>query len=176
MSYFTINEFIKSNTAFKYKIDNTPTDYIKAKIQELIDNVLDPLRSYYGHPIYITSGYRCPELNSAVGGSKTSQHMKGEAADFTTGNIQDNIKLFFYIIENMNFDQIILERNGEWIHVSYKPNELTTHDTNRHSILINLPPITADVTNHTSDSIKMWKERIIEQSSLEQSKRLSKFT
>ena len=80
----------------------------------LVDNVLDPLREWYGKPITVNSGYRCPELNVAVKGSKTSQHMKGEAADIDTGDRQQNKLLFEYIRKNLPYDQLIDESNFAW--------------------------------------------------------------
>lgn len=86
----------------------------------LVDNVLDPLRTWWGKPITVNSGYRCPELNAAVKGSKTSQHMKGEAADIDTGDRQQNKLLFEYIRKNLPYDQLIDESNFAWVHVSYR--------------------------------------------------------
>ena len=86
----------------------------------LVDNVLDPLRTWWGKPITVNSGYRCLELNAAVKGSKTSQHMKGEAADIDTGDRQQNKLLFEYIRKNLPYDQLIDESNFAWVHVSYR--------------------------------------------------------
>lgn len=86
----------------------------------LVDNVLDPLREWYGKPIMVNSGYRCEELNKAVKGSKTSQHMSGQAADIDTGDRQQNKLLFEYIRKNLSFDQLIDESNFAWVHVSYR--------------------------------------------------------
>lgn len=88
----------------------------------LVDNVLDPLREAWGHPLTVSSGYRCPALNRVVGGSATSHHMKGMAADITTGNKVDNRKLFQQIIDlNLPFTQLIDEKDFSWVHVSYDP-------------------------------------------------------
>ena len=81
MKYFTISEFIKSDTALKMRLWNGANREVEENIRALVDNVLDPLRERYGYPIYVTSGYRCPKLNSAVNGAPNSQHMRGEAAD-----------------------------------------------------------------------------------------------
>lgn len=81
MKYFTITELTKSATATKQGIDNTPSAEVTANLTALVDKVLDPLREIYGKPIYVSSGYRCPKLNKAVGGVSNSQHLKGEAAD-----------------------------------------------------------------------------------------------
>ena len=96
MKYFTLTELTKSATATRLKIDNTPTAEAKQNLVNLIDKILDPLREAYGKPIIVTSGYRCPKLNKAVGGSTSSQHMKGMAADIrTTSDLhEDNRKLY----------------------------------------------------------------------------------
>lgn len=125
-SYFTIDELCASNVARKKGIDNTPTDrHVKANIQNLIDNVLNPARQEYGSYILVNSGYRCPALNDAVGGAKDSQHLEGKAADITTGSIENNKKLFKILVQQDNFDQLIWEKPKDtlWIHVSYNPGE-----------------------------------------------------
>ncbi len=77
-------------------------------------------RTWWGKPITVNSGYRCPELNAAVKGSKTSQHMSGQAADIDTGDRQQNKLLFEHIRKNLPFDQLIDESNFAWVHVSYR--------------------------------------------------------
>lgn len=119
MKHFTIDEMCRSTVARRNGIDNTPGDEVKKNLTLLVDNVLDPLREWYGKQIKVNSGYRCPRLNEAVGGVSTSQHVKGEAADIDTGNISDNKKLFDYIKDNLPHDQLICESGGNWIHVSY---------------------------------------------------------
>lgn len=120
MKYFTIKELSKSSTALSKNIDNSPSPDIVKNLTLLVDNILDPLREKYGKPITVNGAYRCPELNKAVGGSKTSQHMTGQAADITVGSPDNNKKLFNLIIEmNLPFDQLIDEKNFRWIHVSY---------------------------------------------------------
>lgn len=120
MKYFTIKELCKSSTATAKGIDNSPNSEIVKNLEQLIDNILDPLREKYGKPIKVNSGYRCPELNKAVGGSKTSQHMKGLAADITVGSPKNN-KILFDLIKSMDlpFDQLIDEKKLSWVHVSY---------------------------------------------------------
>ena len=118
--YFTISELCKSDTANARGIDNTPTKEVKENLEALIENVLDPLREWYGRPIYVNSGYRNPILNRAVGGVSNSQHVKGEAADIDVHNTSENQKLYDYITQNLTFDQCLFENNGAWIHVSYK--------------------------------------------------------
>lgn len=123
--YFTINELCKSDTANARGIDNTPTDDVKENLEALIENVLDPLREAYGKPIYINSGYRCPELNKVVGGVSTSEHQSGRAADIDTHDYEENKKLFKLIQElNLPFRQLIDESNLSWVHVSYNPNDI----------------------------------------------------
>ena len=123
MKYFTIKELCRSSTAIQKKIDNTPNSEIVNNLKQLVDNILDPLREKYGKPIIINSGYRCPALNKAVNGSKTSSHMKGLAADITVGSPKKNKILFELIIQmNLPFDQLIDEKNFKWIHVSFSKN------------------------------------------------------
>lgn len=124
MKYFTIEEMTKSSTAKANSIDNTPSDEEIAKLQKLIEVVLDPLREWYGKPIRVNSGFRCEALNEAVGGSDTSQHRLGEAADITVGTKKGNKKLFEYIKDNLPFDQLINESNFSWVHVSYREGRL----------------------------------------------------
>lgn len=122
MKYFTISELTKSATAKRRGIDNTPSSVIKENLTKLVDNILDPLREAWGAPIIVSSGYRCPKLNSAVGGAKTSQHMYGQAADIRTVSDKpsENKKLFDLIIKlNLPYDQLIDEYGFNWIHVSY---------------------------------------------------------
>ena len=124
MKYFTLTELTKSATATRFKIDNTPTAEAKQNLVNLVDKILDPLREAYGKPIVVTSGYRCPALNKRVGGSTSSQHMQGMAADIrTTSDLpQDNKKLYDLAIKlNLPFDQLINEYNFDWVHISYSP-------------------------------------------------------
>lgn len=124
MKHFTIEEMTKSSTATAKGIDNTPSKDIEAKLQKLIEAVLDLLKEWYGKPIRVNSGYRCEALNEAIGGSKTSQHCLGEAADITAGSKEENKKLFEYIKDNLPFDQLINESDFSWIHVSYREGRL----------------------------------------------------
>lgn len=118
--YFTQNEFLRSNTAKKYGIANIPTFEILHNLDLLVEHVLDPLREAYGKPIIVNSGYRCKELNEKIGGSKTSRHMFGEAADITTGSPQENKKLYELCKKlNLPVDQAINEYGYKWLHLSY---------------------------------------------------------
>lgn len=119
MKYFSFKEMIKSDTAKSKGIENIPDwDEINA-LQTLIETVLDPLREWYDKPIYITSGYRCEALNEAVGGSFTSFHMRGAAADINQGSKAENEKIFNYIKDNLPFTELGWEGNGKWVHVAY---------------------------------------------------------
>lgn len=123
MKYFTIKELCKSSTATLKRIDNTPNSEIVNNLEQLVDNILDPLREAYGKPIKVNSGYRCEALNVAVGGSKTSQHKQGLAADITTGSRLENKKLFILAKQlNLPFDQLIDEKAYSWIHISFSKN------------------------------------------------------
>lgn len=125
MEYFTVKELARSVTAEARKIDNTPTPEAEANLKGLISNVLDPLRKAYGHPITVTSGYRSPRLNAAVGGVKTSQHQKGQAADITAGSLEENKRLFDLAQElNLPFCQLIDEKKYKWVHISYDKNDV----------------------------------------------------
>ena len=124
--YFTMGELCASDTAKKKGIDNTPTDKIINNLNTLINNVLDPIREKLGRSISVSSGYRCPELNKAVGGSKTSDHMDGNAADISCYN---NKILWDLIISMVNskeiaVTQLIDEKGLTWVHVSYNPSNL----------------------------------------------------
>ena len=119
-SYFTIQELCYSETAEKYNIDNTPTPEARENLKALINEVLNPTRKAFGAKITVNSGYRCPELNKKVGGEASSQHLKGEAADITAGSIEKNRTLFKIIALHGVYDQLIWEKGGQWIHVSYK--------------------------------------------------------
>ena len=122
--YFSIAELTKSSTAIKKKINNTPTKEVENNLNQLIDNILDPLREAWGQPIIVGSGYRCEALNKAVGGATNSQHKLGQAADIHTksDSVEDNKKLFELIKQlKLPFDQLINEYNYNWIHVSYSP-------------------------------------------------------
>lgn len=119
--YFDMDELTRSDTANRRGIKNVPNEEQKRSLQRLMDDCLDPIRRLWGKPIIVNSGFRCPELNRAVGGSATSQHMKGEAADITTGSISGNKELFEHIAySGIPFDQLIDEKGYKWIHVSYK--------------------------------------------------------
>lgn len=121
--YFTYEEMTDSPTARRLGIDNTPGASQIINLQELVANVLDPLREAWGAPIIVTSGYRSTRLNSYVGGTRMSQHVNGQAADIRTLSDKpaDNKRLRDLLIKlNLPFDQLIDEFKCNWLHVSYK--------------------------------------------------------
>lgn len=120
-NHFTLSEFTYSETAQRKNIDNTPSPNAIANIKALCEDVLEPAREEYGRAMIISSGYRSEQLNKAVGGAKTSQHMTGCAADIVCSEPR---RLFDIIKANGKFDQLLWEHAGktQWIHVSYKPN------------------------------------------------------
>lgn len=114
----------KSATAERKGIKNAPSTEVCKSLTALIENVLDPLREAYGKPIIVTSGYRCPKLNATVGGSASSQHVKGEAADIRSvaDTPEENKKLYDLVVKlKLPFDQLINEYNYDWVHVSFGP-------------------------------------------------------
>lgn len=139
MKYFTFRELTNSATAKRLGIDNTPSDTVRARLEALVDSVLDPLRKLYNKPIKVTSGYRCPRLNAAVNGSSNSQHMRGEAADITSLNddLDENKKILDILLKSgIEFDQLLIEHpdkygRPDWIHISY-----TRRRANRNQILV----------------------------------------
>lgn len=117
---FTLDEFVISQEAVRRGIDNTPPEEIITRLSALCMNILEPVRRALG-PVAITSGYRCPALNAAIGGSSASQHMVGRAADIhVPGRSLEDV--YNYIYRNLLFDQLIREfPPGGWVHVSYDP-------------------------------------------------------
>lgn len=131
MKYFSIKELTKSDTAARLGIDNTPSAAVVENLTALVDNVLDPLRELYGKPIHVSSGYRCPRLNKAVGGVANSQHLTGQAADLCQGSREENRRLFIYLEEYCTFDQLLWENGGAWVHVSYRKDGNNRHQVKR---------------------------------------------
>ena len=121
MKYFSITALVKSSTAKRLGIDNTPSDEIKNNLTLFIEKVLDPIREDWGSPIMVSSGYRCPELNKAVGGAKNSGHQYGYCADLQVKG--DLRKFSCFVIEwmmqhKMAFDELLYESSGgvAWCH------------------------------------------------------------
>ena len=134
----TLKECLRSKTAKRLGIDNTPEDETVIKILEKVARfIFQPLRDAFGCPIYVSSGYRCPDLNRAIGGSKRSQHMEGRALDLDADVYQNctNAQIFNWIKNNLDFDQIVwefgTEDNPDWVHVSY-----VSEDDNRNRCLV----------------------------------------
>ena len=117
---FTLAEMTRSQTATSRGINNTPNDVQINNLRHLCEQVLQPARDITGRSVTVNSGYRSPALNAAVGGSSTSQHMQGEAADVTMGNAAANRELFETIITNGRFDQLINKQNFRFLHVSWR--------------------------------------------------------
>lgn len=122
---FYLSEFVRSQTASRKGIDNTPPVPVIENLKLLAINVLQPLRDHYDRPIVISSGYRSPALNRAIGSSDRSQHTKGQAADFEIPGLP-NLEVANWIKDNLPYDQLILEfwtgGNSGWIHCSYAHN------------------------------------------------------
>ena len=121
---FSLEELTKSQTATRKGIDNTPSPTHQANLQSLCTHVLQPIRDHFSRVVTISSGYRSPELCTAIGSKITSQHAKGEAADCEIFGVS-NKELADYIHYNVNYDQLILEYwnesdpNSGWVHCSY---------------------------------------------------------
>ena len=118
-------EVMRSETAKRKGISNMPTPEHIENFKLLAENVVQPIREHFGVPIHISSGYRSKALNTAVGGSLSSQHCSGEAIDIDMdGTSVTNAQIFNYIKDNLNFDQMIWEfgtdTNPDWVHVSYE--------------------------------------------------------
>ena len=151
MKYFTITELTSSATALREGIDNRPSKCAYHLLHVLVDQLLDPIREAWGEPIVVSSGYRCKELNTLIGGVKNSHHMLGCVADIIAGNRADHRRLFCLIVKmhqegRIKFSQLIwggakgaplattedlssqrsaaCGSNGRWIHISYVPSDL----------------------------------------------------
>ena len=121
--HFTVEEFERSSTADRLGIDNRVPEALLPNLKTLCVEVLEPLRAFAGKPIVISSGYRCPALNRAVGGVSQSQHLRGEAADLHLPSIAEGRTWFRWLMDNTTFDQLIWEHDRQgshWIHVSCK--------------------------------------------------------
>lgn len=131
---FSLAELIKSQTALRKGIDNTPDQPAIDNLEKLCTAILQPVRDHFGIPFTPSSGYRSPELCIAVGSTIKSQHAKGQAADFEVPGVS-NMELAEWIRDNLEFDQLILEcytgGNTGWVHCSYvhEPRkEVLTYD------------------------------------------------
>lgn len=121
---FTLSELTKSETALRHGLDNTPGDIEIANLKALAENVLQPVRNHFKRGVKVNSGFRHPEVNAAVGGSKTSDHCRGQAADIEIPGVA-NADLAQWIADNLEFRQLILEfytpgvPDSGWVHVSW---------------------------------------------------------
>ena len=125
---FSLNELTHRQTAERKGIDNTPSTEHQENLKSLCTHVLQPVRDHFGQVVSVSSGYRSPELCTAIGSKITSQHAKGEAADFEIFGVS-NKELADWIHYNVNYDQLILEYwnesdpNSGWVHCSYSENQ-----------------------------------------------------
>ena len=126
--HFTLAEMTRSTTALRKGIPNAPSvDNVRA-LTLLCDKVLEPVRAHFGKPVIVTSGYRSPRVNMAVGGSGSSQHCFGEAADFTVQGV-GNLEVAQWIQANLNYDQLIREFGDDgWVHCSYSARQMRNQE------------------------------------------------
>jgi len=126
---FTLAEMVKSDTALRHDMDNTPGETEIENLKRLCEQVLQPVREHFKTGVKVNSGFRHPEVNAKVGGSKTSDHCKGQAADIEIPGIP-NADLAKWIMDNLTYTQLILEfytpgvPDSGWVHVSYDPANL----------------------------------------------------
>jgi hypothetical protein len=141
-AHFELAEFTRSESAKRHGVSNEPTAEHIENMKLLCENILEPLRNHFGHPIHISSGYRSRVLNHYIGGTLKSQHLTGEAVDLDhddTSYGTTNKMIFDYIKDNLVYDQLINEHNYSWIHVSY------TKGNNRKQVL--------DATKHNGRTV-----------------------
>jgi hypothetical protein len=125
---FSLAELTKSETALRHDMDNTPSLREIDHLQALVDNVLQPIRDHFGKSVRVNSGFRHPEVNAKVGGSTTSDHCKGMAADIEIAGVA-NADLARWIADNLEFRQVILEfytpgiPDSGWVHASYNTDD-----------------------------------------------------
>lgn len=123
--HFKLSEFTKSQTASRRGIDNTAPEHVKKRLKLLCEAILEPVRSHFGKPVRISSGYRSLALNEAVGSKPSSQHILGYAADFEIPGVP-NIDLAMWISKHLQYDQCLLEfwkkddPSAGWVHCSFK--------------------------------------------------------
>lgn len=148
---FSLAEMVKSETALRHDMDNTPGEAEIENLKRLAEKVLQPVRDHYGKGVKVNSGYRHPEVNAKVGGSKTSDHCKGQAADIEIPGVP-NADLAKWISENLEYTQLILEfytpgiPDSGWVHVSYNPADLKKQNltaTKKDGKTVYLPGLTA---------------------------------
>lgn len=119
--HFNLDEFIVSQTAARNGIDNQPTPLVISNLKNLCIHCLDPLRLLLGKSIYVSSGYRCYELNKKIGGAKNSQHLFGQAADISVKGFTPEMLYQKIINSGLKYDQLIQEYD-QWVHISFDIN------------------------------------------------------
>jgi hypothetical protein len=121
-SHFTLEEMLTSQTAVRFRYDEqfSPPDAIVKNLVALCENVLEPLRVALRKPIRVSSGYRCPRVNTKIGGASKSQHMQGEAADIQASSMGVEDLYLFIKNSDLPFDQLIQEFDN-WVHISFAP-------------------------------------------------------
>jgi len=148
---FSLAEMVKSDTALRHGMDNTPGEAEIANLKTLCEKVLQPVRDHFQTGVKVNSGFRHPEVNAKVGGSKTSDHCKGQAADIEIPGIA-NADLAVWIMDNLEYTQLILEfytpgvPDSGWVHVSYDPANLKKQNltaTKRDGKTVYLPGLVA---------------------------------
>jgi hypothetical protein len=117
---FAISEFVHSHTATRFGIDNTPSASIVATLTNVLIPAMQQIRDLIGHPVIVKSGYRCPQLNSAIRGAPSSDHLTGHAADFVAPGFGDPLAICRLLLaerESLKWDQLIFEVG--WVHISF---------------------------------------------------------
>jgi hypothetical protein len=123
--HLDLSEVTRSDMAKRRGLSNMPTPEHIENFKILAENIFEPIRKHFGVPIFVSSGYRSKELNKAIGGATSSQHLLGQALDLDMDGAKNGVTnkmVFDYIKENLNFDQLINEFDYSWVHVSYNPS------------------------------------------------------
>ena len=134
--HISYKEATFSQTALRKDLDNTPSDEQLKCMEEVAENLFEPLREWVGGPIKVNSFFRGEPVNTAIGGYRKSQHMKGQAIDIDdTFGYKTNAEMYHYIKDNLDFDQMIWEfgtdENPNWVHISW-----VSHRPNRKKLTI----------------------------------------
>ena len=170
MKYFSINELTSSATALREGIDNRPSKCAYHLLHVLVDQLLDPLREAWGEPIVVSSGYRCKQLNTIIGGVKNSHHILGCAADIIAGSRSDHRRLFRLIVRmqqegQIRFTQLIAEKDYRWLHISYVPGmlrnqiiDVNTQINNDANVNDNQPSGSQQLTSALSLSLRDYQD------------------